>query len=185
MNDSQIIELYFQRSETAITETSKKYEKYCKSIIYNITRNNEDTKECLNDTYMSLWESIPPNKPTSFSSYIGRIARNIAINFSLKKKTKKRNNGQLDFILSELEECIPNKTLEDVYDEKILLSCINEFLESLPPLNRKVFVRRYWLANSIKEISKQYDMNENNVKSLLFRMRASLKEYLEKEGYKL
>lgn len=185
MNDSEIIDLYFKRSEKAIIETSNKYEKYCKSIIYNIVRDNEDTKECLNDTYLKLWESIPPNKPANFSSYIGRIARNNAINIYSKNKTKKRKNDQLNLILSELDECIPDKTSEGIYDEKILLSFINEYLESLPPLNRKIFVRRYWFASSIKDISKQYDMNENNVKSILFRVRLGLKEYLEKEGYNL
>lgn len=183
MNDTEIINLYFNRLEDAIKETSNKYENYCTTIAHNIIGNREEAEECVNDVYMKLWNSIPPNRPNNLSAYIGKITRNTSIDYVEKNNAQKRNNGQLNIILSELEECISVNTLEDEFDEKLLVQYINTFLESLSIQNRELFIKRYWYAYSIEEITEQFKMSKSKVKSILFRLRKKLKKHLEMEGF--
>ncbi len=183
MQDNEIINLYFERLEDAIKETSNKYGHYCSTIAWNILGNKEETEECINDVYMKLWNSIPPNRPNKLSAYIGKITRNTAIDYIEKHNAKKRNNGQLDIILSELEKCVSVNTLDDEFNEKLLVQYINDFLENLSIQNRKLFIKRYWYAYSIEEISSEFNMSKSKVKSILFRLRKKLKKYLEKEGF--
>ncbi len=185
MEDNQIINLYYNRLEDAIKETSNKYENYCTTIAKNIIGNKEDVKECINDVYMKVWNSIPPNRPNHLKAYIAKITRNTAIDYIEKHNAKKRNNGELDVILSELEECISVSTLEDDFNEKLLVQYINNFLNDLSAINRELFVKRYWYAYSIEEITKQYKMSKSKVKSILFRLRKKLKKQLEMEGFVL
>lgn len=183
MEDSKIVELYWQRSEEAITETSKKYDKYCNHIAYNILYNTEDAEECVNDTYMRAWNAMPPHKPSRLSTFLGKITRNLALNKYKGYNTQKRGAGQTDVVLSELEECISTGSkVEDIVDEMALVDAINVFLSKLPKENRMVFVKRYWYMSSIKEISAQFGMNQNKVTTMLFRMRRDLKLHLESEG---
>ncbi len=183
MDDSKIVQLYWERSENAIAETSKKYSKYCHYISYNILNNNEDAKECVNDTYMSAWNTIPPKRPECLSTFLGKITRNLSLNRYKQYAAQKRGSGQTVLVLSELEDCTPGSSgVEQIVDEMVLKETLNNFLKALPKTNRIVFVQRYWFLRTIKEISKQFDMSESKVTSMLFRIRNELKKYLEKEG---
>lgn len=184
MRDEEIIELYFSRSESAISETALKYGNYCGYISQNILDSKDDAEECVNDAYLAAWSTIPPKRPQNLKTYLGKLTRNISIKKREKHKAAKRGGGCANIVLSELEECIASdNSVEDSIDNAALTECINSFLSSLPPINRVVFVRRYWYVSSISEIAEQYDMSENKVKSILFRLRKRLKEHLGKEGF--
>ena len=186
MDDSRIIELYWERSENAINETAKKYSKYCRYISYNILHNNEDVEECVNDTYLRTWNAIPPKNPNCLATFLGKITRNLSLDKYKQYTAEKRGSGQTELALSELEDCIPARSdVEQVIDEQILVKAINGFLEALPKIKRIIFVRRYWYLSSIKEIAGEYGMGENKAKSMLFRTRNELKKYVEKEGFTL
>jgi RNA polymerase sigma-70 factor (ECF subfamily) len=186
MDDNEIVELYWERSENAIAETSKKYSKYCHYISYNILHNHEDAKECVNDTYLRTWNAIPPKRPNCLATFLGKITRNLSLDKYKQYAAEKRGLGQTELVLSELEDCIPAASdVEQATDEMILVKAINTFLAALPKTNRMVFVRRYWHLSAIKEIAEQYGMSESKVKSMLFRTRNELKKHLEKEGITL
>ena len=180
MNDSAIIQLYWVRSEQAISATEKKYGRYCHSIAYNILRNTQDAEECTNDTWLHTWNAIPPQRPTRFKSFLGRITRNLSLNRYEKQNAQKRGSGELTLILDELAECIPSgNSLEDTAAIKDLL---NRFLDILPEKSCRLFVRRYWYAASVKELAREFHMTENQVGVTLYRTREVLRSYLEKEG---
>lgn len=182
MEDSQIIELYWQRSETAITETSRKYGRLCRRIALNIVGNFSDAEECENDTYVATWNAIPPTRPHVFSAFLSKIARNIALNRYEYNKARKRNN-EFDLILSELEECIAGRnTVEDAYEEGVIASLIDEFLANLSQEKRVIFVRRYWYSDAVKDIAKRLQISESKVKTVLFRTRKELQDYLAERG---
>ncbi len=186
MKDHEIIGLYWERKENAISATAEKYGKYCYSISYNILHNNEDAEECVNDTYLRAWKSMPPQRPKLLSAYLGKITRNLSLNRFKHYTAKKRGHGQAQLVLSELEDCIPTKTsLEQIVEEKILVSSINHFLYALPEQKRNIFICRYWYLFSIRDIAEKYKMSENKITTLLFRMRKKLKLHLEKEGISL
>lgn len=186
MKDEDIINLYWEREERAISATAEKYGNYCHVIAYNILHNNEDAEECANDTYLAAWNSIPPHRPHPLSAYLGRITRNLALNKYKRSNTKKRGFGQVPSVLSELEECIPSSSsVEQEAEENRLIELINDFLYTQPQIKRTVFVRRYWHLWAIRTIAEKYDMTESKVASILFRMRNELKEHLEKEGISL
>lgn len=183
MNDTEILNLYWARSESAISETARQYGSYCTAIAMNILRNNEDAEECVNDTYLKAWNAIPPQRPSILSSFLGRIARNISFDKYKARKAQKRSGDETALLLSELEDCIPDThTVEDEFEANILEEAIENFLSTIQPNDRILFVRRYWYADSIAEISKRFDMSESKVKTSLFRTRNKLKQYLEKEG---
>jgi len=183
MNDAALIELYWSRDETAISETSLKYGKYCNTIALNILHNREDSEECVSDTYFKAWNCIPPEQPSVFKAFLGRITRNSAINKYKAYTAEKRGGGTVELLLSELEECIPsNRDVEAEYEAGVVAELISEFLSATETEQRMVFVRRYWYADKIAAISKRYGISENNVKSMLRRTRIKLKEHLEKEG---
>ena len=186
MNDHEIIELYWAREERAITATAEKYGRYCHTIAFNILHNNEDAEECANDTYLGVWNSIPPLRPNPLSTYLGRIARNLALNRYKRYTAQKRGLGQVAIVLSELEACIPAEpTVEQAVEDKALASAINRFLYAQPRIKRNIFIRRYWHLWAIRSIAEAYGMSESKVASMLFRMRNELKEHLEKEGITL
>ncbi len=185
MKDPNIIKLYNDRDESAIFATREKYEKYCYSIAYNILGNYEDTMEVVNDTYLAVWNAIPPEKPHSFSSFIGRIARNIALKRYRAISAKKRKGSVADISLDELNECISvSKTVEAEIEEKDLTRILNEFLSSLSVRDRRVFVRRYWYFDKVSDIAKRYGYSESKVKMILLRTREKLAEKLRKEEIK-
>lgn len=183
MEDNQIIKLYQERSETAISETANKYGVYCHSIAYRILHNEEDSEECVNDTYFRTWNSIPPQNPNVFSVFLGKITRNLALDKYRYYNREKRGNGQTVVVLEELEHCIPSrKSTEQEIDDKMLVELLNTFLENLPVKKRTIFVQRYWYLRSISEIAQEFHVSESNIKITLFRIRNKLKNVLEKEG---
>lgn len=180
MEDEEIIDLYWKRQEKAIYETDKKYGKYCNTISFNILQNEEESKECVNDTYLKTWNSIPPQRPNILKLYIGKITRNLAINQYRKKKAQKRDYT-LEIALEELNECISSNIVEKEIDNNELVNVLNNFLSTLSQDKRKIFLERYWYLYSIKEISLKNKISESNTKTILSRIRKQLKTYL-KEG---
>ncbi|MBQ2902081.1 MAG: sigma-70 family RNA polymerase sigma factor [Agathobacter sp.] len=183
MDDSKIIALYFDRSEQAISETAKKYGRYCHYIAFQILHNTEDSEECVNDTYFRAWSVIPPKHPEHLRTFLGKITRNLSLNKWEKQIAQKRGNGQCEQVLEELIECIPSENnVEKIVEDRFILEILNDFLYKLPADKRKIFVCRYWYFSSIKEIAKAYGISESKVTVTLFRTRQMLKEVLEKEG---
>ena len=166
MEDRQIIELYWQRSEEAIAQTAQKYGRYCYTIAYNILQNEGDSDECVNDTYMRAWDSIPPRRPSLLSALLAAITRNLA--------------------LDELHECLPGgKTEEELIENRVLTEALNRFLGSLPEQTRKIFMLRYWYLCSVRKIAGSLGLSESGVKMSLLRSRKQLKAMLQKEGISL
>ena len=183
MDDIMIVELYIRREESAISETQKKYGTFLHRIAYSILSDNEDSDECVNDTYMKTWESIPPNRPGVFSAYIARIARNLSINMFRSRKAGKREGSQYKLSLDELAECADKgETPEGAAELGVVTKCINDYLETLSPELRQMFVCRYFFTDSIKDICMTFGAGESKVKSALMRVRNGLREYLEREG---
>lgn len=182
MDDARIVDLYWERSETAIAETEKKYGRYCHYIAYNILFCKQDAEECVNDTYINAWKSIPPHKPVCLKTFLGKLTRNISLNRYAREHAQKRS-ANTELILDELAEIIPDPNSEAVDSDNLALKeAINGFMETLSSTARKVFARRYFYLSPIKDIATDYDLTESNVKSMLFRMRSKFKTYLEKEG---
>lgn len=185
MEDKQIIELYFERSESAITETEKKYGRYCRYIANSILENDEDAKEVVNDTYLKMWNTIPPNNPDRLKGYVGMISRQLSLDLYDKNHALKRD-GKTDAVIDELCECIPDgDSRADIGESVALSEALNKFIYTLPERTQKVFIRRYWYSSSISEISDEYGMKEGSVTVLLLRTRKKLKKYLQKEGFEL
>lgn len=140
MNDEEILDLYWNRCESAITATAEKYEKYCRTISYNILHNDEDAKECVNDTWLGAWKSIPPKRPERLSAYLGKITRNLSLNRFKQYTAKKRGFGQTELVLSELSDCIPSAgSVEASVEEKVLVQSIEQFLYTTPPAKTQYF----------------------------------------------
>lgn len=186
MRDAEIVEMYWLRDENAIQETSKKYSVYLSKIANNILLNFEDTKECVNDTYLTAWNSMPENRPSNLSTYLGKIIRQISIDLYRRKHRQKRYSSEYALSLSELEDCFEGTvTVEQEQEYKLLEETINTFVRSLPTDSQRVFIGRYYFFDSVKAISAYCGISEPSVKTMLFRIRRSLKEYLVKEGFEL
>lgn len=184
MEDARIIELYWNRSEEAISKTAAKYGKYLFSISYNILNNREDAEESVNDTYTKAWYSMPPHRPHILNAFLGKITRRISIDKWRKTNAGKRGGGTLPVVLEDLEECIPDKTkVEQTVEANRLAEIINHFVKSLPDTEQQIFVCRYWYMDSIDAICKQFHFSESKVKSMLYRTREKLRRELEKEGF--
>ena len=186
MEDNQIVQMYWDRDEKAISATSQKYGSYCLSIARNILENQEDAEECVNDTYLNTWKSIPSNRPKMLSTYLGKIVRNLSFNLYKKNKAEKRGAGQMGFVLDELSELIADPHgPEEAWDCKLLSETIDSFLSELPVEKRRIFVCRYWYADSVKDIAERFGMTENNVSVTLNRLRTRLHNYLIESGFEL
>ena len=186
MEDDKIIALYWARKEEAISETDRKYGSYCRSISFRILNDKEDSEECVNDTWLHTWNAIPPGKPEFLAGFLGKIVRNLSISKYRAGHAQKRGSGETQALLDELEECIPSgKSVEDEIEGRETAAAINRFLETLDAESRKIFVRRYFWAEPVKELAGNLNISEGKVKSQLFRMRAKLKMHLEKEGIAL
>ena len=186
MEDFEIVEMYWDRNENAITETDRKYGKYCRKIAFSIVTNKEDMEECVNDTYLQTWNSLPPQRPEKLSTYLGKICRNISINLYEKLTAEKRGGNETDACLDELGELIGSSSeVEEQLDLTVLTDLINKFLKKCEKQARTVFVQRYWYMMSVKEIAKENRMSDSNVKMTLSRTRDKLKVYLEEEGYSI
>ena len=180
MEDEKIITLFFDRDERAIFETREKYGPYCTAIAYNILSSFEDTEECVSDTYLRAWNSIPPNHPRSLKGYVGRIAHNLALSMFRKQNAKKR--GVIQEVLDELQ--IPDLSdPAETAELKETARLISDFLWTLPEERRRVFVLRYWYYETIPSISRTTGWKETRIKSELSRTRNKLKHYLEQEGF--
>ena len=197
MQDEQIVDLYWKRSEEAIRETDKKYGKYCGTIAWNILYSAEDAEECVNDTWMNAWNAMPPHRPGFLKAFLGKITRNLALNLYEKKHAEKRGGGETALALDELAECVGgvpggNGTAGvsgSVWDSEgspeegmVLTACLNRFLQSMKAEDRKIFVQRYWYMYSVKEIAGNLGLGESKVKMTLLRQREKLKKVLEEEG---
>lgn len=184
MNDNEIIELYFNRNEQAIKESSDKYGAYCFSVANAVLSNHNDSEECVNSTWLAAWNTIPPQKPSVLKMYFAKITRNTALSTYRKRIAKKRENSEFEASLEEISECISlNEGVEQQIDKEQLNRAINSFLKSLNARDCSVFIRRYFFSDSIKSIANYYCLGESNTLSILFRTRKKLKEYLTKEGF--
>jgi len=181
MDDASIIELFFERSERAIAETAAKYGRLCEGVAYRIIGIREDAEECVNDTYLNIWNSVPPKKPDNFRAFICRITRNLSLSRVKYYAAKKRSHGAL-VSFSELEGTLSDQSPFFEDDGEELGRAMSDFLRTESADARNVFMRRYWFLESVEEISKRYSFSQSKVKSLLFRTRERLKKYLEKEG---
>ena len=178
MEDNKIIELYWARDEQAIVQTAAHYGKLCRQVTMNILGNRSDAEECVNDTYLKLWNSIPPARPRSLSAFIGRIARNIAID-RYRSLHSKSYNRDLEVALEELAEITPVDTSREVLKELVQV-----FLRSLEDTDRRLFLGRYWYASSVKDLAKAWDMTPNAVSLRLFKTREKFKAFLTERGYR-
>jgi RNA polymerase sigma factor, sigma-70 family len=182
MEDKAIVELVWNRKEKGIEDMSAKYEKYCFAISCRIVNNKEDAEECVNDTWFSAWNSIPPHRPVNLAGYLAKIVRNISINRYNKKNAAKRGDGSMAVALDELSECVAGRgRVEDNLEMELVTEVISDYLDSQDQTRRWIFLQRYFYLADIKEIAGRLDMKEGTVKSVLCRMRRQLRDYLEME----
>jgi RNA polymerase sigma-70 factor (ECF subfamily) len=185
LEDREIIELFFERSEEAIGELSDKYGHVCSRLAFNILNDCLDAEECVNDAYLGVWHTIPPQRPDNLLSYVCRIVRNQAIK-RYHMKTAKKRNSIYDIALDEIAECIPSaSSVEDEMAAKEAARAIDRFLETLDPQSRVMFVRRYWFADSIEDLAKLFHRSRHYISVRLSRIRKNLEKYLIKEGVSL
>lgn len=184
MEDSRIVELYWRRSADAVAETSRKYGGYCYAIAYNLLASAQDAEECVNDTWLGAWNSMPENRPDRLAPYLGKIARSLAFNRFRAARAEKRGGGELPLVLEELGKCIPSSpSAAQAVEDAELEREINRFLRTLPPRDCDIFLRRYWYAEPLAEIAARYGLKLNTVKTSLYRSREKLRSHLEKEGF--
>lgn len=185
MRDEQIIELYFGRDERALVETSDKYGNYCRSISRSILNDEESAKECFNDTLYHSWNAIPPKRPNSLKTFVGKIIRNLSLNRLEKALAKKRGGGEAEVAIDELVQCLEDKTIqnaEQLEESLVIREVMDQFMAELKPQNRRIFVRRYWYCSSVREIAVAMGLSESNVEKSLYRVRGQLRKALEKAG---
>ena len=184
MLDEQIVALYWSRSEQAIAETGEKYGGYLNRIAYGILRDTLDAQECVNDTYHSAWNAMPPSKPNRLSAFLGKITRRLSIDRLRSQTAEKRGGGELPLVLDELSGCVSGAdTAEDEVLRQELYALLDAFLSSLSDTERRVFLRRYWYLDSIAEIAERFGFTQSKTASMLHRTRGKLREALRKEGY--
>ena len=183
MQDHEIISLFEQRNEQAISESEQQYGALCRQIARDITGSDEDAEECLNDAMLAAWNAIPPTKPKNYCAYLLRLVRNAAYNRYCAAHTLKRNAASIAGSIDELAEIIPDRG--DVVDEverREMLGAINEFLQELSQKQRDLFVRRYWYLTDITSLAKMFHMSESHVRKTLSRLRKRLQKFLAEEG---
>lgn len=186
MEDAKIIELMENRDEASISELSKKYGGLCGKVAQNILGDFTETEECLNDTYLKVWNSIPPAKPSSLSAFTAAIARNFALMRLRKRHAEKRGGSSGEVNFDDLADLISDKkTAESEFDHKELVEAINEFLRKQPDKKRRMFVLRYWGCWSVTELAEQFGMTQNNVSVTLKRVREGLRVFLHNRGYEI
>ena len=185
MDDTQIIEYFFARSEQAIRALSDRYGSLCRSIALHILNNPQDAEECVNDAYLAVWNNIPPARPDPLSAYVCRIVRNLALK-RYHANTAAKRNSHYDLALEELVDCLPSTgSVEEEIEARELARLLNAFLATLEPQSRILFVRRYWYADSISDLAALFHTGKHNISVRLSRIRKALREYLRKEGISL
>ena len=184
MEDDMIVQLYWDRDETAVAESAKKYGAYCTSIARNILFSLPDAEECVNETWLRAWKSMPPHRPHILSTFLGKITRRISFDMYRRNRREKRGGGQIETALDELAECVSGTDdTERQWSENELKAEINRFLLSLPESRKSMFIMRYWYVDSVSDIAKRLGMSENSVSVALFRIRAELKKHLSERGF--
>lgn len=184
MDDKAIVELYFARSEKAISETAVKYGGYCYSIANNILSNKEDAEESVNDTYLAAWNNMPPRHPSILATFLGKITRHISLDRWKARNAYKRGGGEVTFALEELEEFLSSgESTEQAFEKKELLRSINRFLDNLPETERNMFICRYWYLDPVQQIANWYGFTLSKTASMLRRIREKLCKQLKKEGF--
>lgn len=183
MDDKAILDLYWSRSENAISETDSKYGAYCFCIANNILNNREDSEESVSDTYLAAWNSMPPKRPAMLSAFLGKITRYISLDRWKKRSRLKRGGGEVELCLEELQECVSGQeTTEDAVARKETIAAVNSFLTTLSETERKIFLCRYWYLDPVQEIADHFSLSPNRVSVMLRRTRQKLYGFLEKEG---
>lgn len=186
MQDEQIVALYWERKEDALRQTQRKYGDYLFRIAQNILSDREDCEECVNDTLLSAWNSIPPHRPSMLSSYLGKIVRQTAIDCFRKKNSGKRKGSEYALSLEELGACFSDgRSVEDTMEAILLEECMNRFVRGLRTEERNVFLCRYYFFDSINDVAQFCGISQAKAKSMLFRIRKKLREYLSEEGFLL
>jgi len=183
MNDQQIIDLYWRRSEDAVRETEAKYGPYCRTVAGNILADRLDAEECVSDARLRAWNAMPPHRPNKLRLFLGKLTRSAACDALLSRTARKRGGGEYPAALEELGECVPSVPGADrEVEDRELERMVDRFLHTLPERDCSVFLRRYWYVEPVERIAARYGMKENTVKTSLFRTRRKLRTYLEKEG---
>ncbi len=181
MDDIHIIELLWQRSEAALTALQQKFGTRLYRTAYNILGSPSDAEEAVNDTYLALWNAIPPERPLPLGGYVYRTGRNVALK-KLRAQTAQKRNAQHDLSLDELAGALPDSSMQEALDARALGQAINRFLDTLSDKNKALFLRRYWFGDSLRDIAKAFHLTENAATVRLSRLREQLKYYLYKEG---
>lgn len=184
MEDERIIAMYFDRNESAISETDLKYGGLCFDVANKILNSRSDSEECVSDTYLGVWNAIPPTRPQSFRAFLVKITRNISLSRLRKNLTLKRSKD-MEISLSELEDILPDEHISQEADDNFIAEVIGEFLDRLDCDSKNIFIRKYWFFDTVAEICKRSGFSEAKVKSSLFRTREKLKIYLIKRGVKI
>lgn len=186
MEDAEIVDLYWARNEDAIAETKTKYGVYLQKVAYNILSDLEDSQECVSDTLLAAWRSMPDNRPKVLRTYLGKITRQVSIDLFRRRSRMKRYASEYAISLEELGDSFTDgRTPETELDAKLLTEAINRFLKSLPDDARNAFIGRYYFFDSLQAVARYCGMSESKCKSMLYRTRQSLKAYLQKEGFDL
>lgn len=182
--DFEIVRLFTERNETAISAAMEKYKSYCMRIALNILHSHEEAEECVNDAFLKAWELIPPHKPQTLSTFLGKITRNLAINRYRQAFAEKRGSGDTALAFEELSEIVSgNADVQGKAERQELLGEINAFLKRLPERQRNVFICRYWFCESVREVAERFSISESNVSVILNRVRKKLREHLQKRGF--
>lgn len=186
MDDNDIIQMYWDRNDQAIQATSDKYGHYCKAIARNILNNEQDAEECVNDTYLNAWNAMPAHWPEQLAAFLGKITRNLSFNRYKHDRAEKRGGGEIALVLDELAGCVSGADdVERIIDRQELIEAVNSFVRSLPAGRRNMFVRRYWYADAVSTIAKEYGMMQGTVSKTLERTRKQLKTYLTERGFEI
>lgn len=186
MTDSEIIELYNRRDERAIQETQTAYGKYCEKIARNILGDEQEARECVNDTLLKAWENIPPERPQSFSAYLAAITRNDALSRYRRAAAGKRENRSAVLVLEDFAEMLPNGTnVEKTAEHREIIAELERYLRTLPEINRTIFVLRFFLFENIPDIAARLGLSKKAVSAALYRIKKQIRKHLEKEGYSL
>lgn len=185
MEDETIVDLYWKRDAAAISATDEAYGAYCRALAFRILGSREDAEECANDTWVRLWNAIPPQRPCSLRMFAAKIARNLAFHRYEARTAAKRGGGELPLVLDELAECLPDaQSVEGACEAKELAAFVREFVKNLPARDADVFLRRYFFAETARDIAARRGMTENHVQVILSRTRKKLRAQLEQEGFR-